>query len=153
MKAAVSMASSEAGLPSNIGTTGSGRSTRGDLCGWSGCDSASPPVTWPMITCLFSRSPGCSAIRSLGRSLTPTKGGPEQRHGEREGPLQLHDERHFLDGRSSPRSTLNQSNDNAFLALRRFLEVFDVSDNQIRLSTTQSGAPAQEDKHAAMPDR
>jgi hypothetical protein len=33
MKAAVSMASSEAGLPSNIGTTGSGRSTRGDLCG------------------------------------------------------------------------------------------------------------------------
>jgi hypothetical protein len=51
---------------------------------WSGCGSASPPVTWEMTACLFSRSLGYSAIRSLGRSLTPTKGGPEQRPGERE---------------------------------------------------------------------
>src|SRR5215831_4056790 len=37
-----------------------------------------------MTGCRSSRSPGCLVIRSLGRSLTPTKGGPEQRPGERD---------------------------------------------------------------------
>ena len=37
-----------------------------------------------MTKCRSSRSPGCSGIRSLGRSLTPTKRGPEQRPCERD---------------------------------------------------------------------
>jgi hypothetical protein len=37
-----------------------------------------------MTECRSSRSPGCSVTRRSGRSITPTKGGPEQRQGEPE---------------------------------------------------------------------
>ena len=43
-----------------------------------------------------------SAIRILRRSPTPTNGGPEQRRGEREGPLRRRDKRPLVDERSSP---------------------------------------------------
>ena len=43
--------------------------------------------------CRSSRSPGCLVTRKSGRSITPTKGGPEQRPGERESPPPYRDER------------------------------------------------------------
>ena len=56
-----------------------------------------PPslVTWQMTACRSSRLPGCSGIQRLGRSITPTKGGPVQRPDERESLLPRRRERSF----------------------------------------------------------
>jgi len=43
----------------------------------SSCGCILPPVTWRRTGCRRTRSPGCSVIRSLRRSSTPTNGGPE----------------------------------------------------------------------------
>ena len=56
---------------------------------------ALPLVTWWMTACRSSRSPGCSAIRRSERSITLTKGGPEQHLGERENLLLCRPERGF----------------------------------------------------------
>src|SRR5262249_26875637 len=41
--------------------------------------NALPRVIWRTTACRSSKSPGCLAIRKSRRSITPTKGGPEQR--------------------------------------------------------------------------
>jgi hypothetical protein len=46
--------------------------------------AALPLVTWRMTACQSSRPPGCSVIRKSGRSITPTRGGPEPHPGGRE---------------------------------------------------------------------
>jgi hypothetical protein len=62
-----------------------------------------PLVTWQMIGSQSSRSPGCSVIRSPARSITPIRGGPEQRPDERgrKSPLQC---RHYSAGDANDRA-------------------------------------------------